>query len=159
MAKATPLNWVLGVSHLNPFLTKFCADLNLLDTSNQDLIYHLYQLVEEIEEVEEVVETFPSIFSFIESNGQQDLGSPGPLVHFLEAHDPKHRPMLIDSLKRNPVQLTVWMLNRIINAESNPLEKAAYLELMESISISDKVEAVTREQAKGYYENQLHNDA
>lgn len=43
------------------------------------------------------------------------LGSPGPLVHELEKL-PGYEPQLIESVSRFPTPLTIWMVNRAMNA-------------------------------------------
>jgi hypothetical protein len=61
------------------------------------------------------------IFKTIEKFPSTDFGSPGPFVHTLESFDGHYESYLFESLKRRPTPLTIWMLNRIINAEPNIL--------------------------------------
>lgn len=67
----------------------------------------------------------PAMFSLLERFPDADFGSPGLIVHELEAiYDAQgghaHLPFLRDSLTRKPTPLTVWMVNRLLNA---PLPK------------------------------------
>jgi hypothetical protein len=64
----------------------------------------------------------PLILSFIEKlaepvkiDARYDLGTPGPLVHTLEAL-PGYERWLIESVRRRPAPLSLWMLNRILNS-------------------------------------------
>ncbi len=47
-----------------------------------------------------------------------DLGTPGPLVHTLESWRGGYEEMLVQSVRRKPTPLSVWMVNRILNAHS-----------------------------------------
>jgi hypothetical protein len=62
----------------------------------------------------------------LERNSEADLGSPGPVVHALEAI-PGYEPFLLESLRRIPTYYTVWMINRILNVELPAEERAKWL--------------------------------
>lgn len=63
------------------------------------------------------LEAVRPILVCMEENPQFDFGSPGPLVHYLEGfYQAGYEAELLASLERRPTALTVWMLNRIINA-------------------------------------------
>jgi hypothetical protein len=61
----------------------------------------------------------PAIFSLLERFPDAEFGSPGTLVHELEAIAGYERllyeRLLRDSLRRQPTFRTVWMVNRILN--------------------------------------------
>src|SRR5690242_2618518 len=62
------------------------------------------------------LETVEPILRFLESNPDLDVGSPGPLVHFVERfYGHGYESTLIASVERRPTPHTVWMLNRVIN--------------------------------------------
>jgi hypothetical protein len=69
----------------------------------------------------------PLLYSFMERLDEVDLGSPGPIVHLLEAWG-GYRPLLTESLQRKPTSLTVWMANRVLN--SDPPDAPAWLSLL-----------------------------
>jgi hypothetical protein len=69
-------------------------------------------------------ETIEPIVNFIEQNPDIDFGMPGALVHFVERFDAKdYENVLSASIRRKPTILTIWMLNRIINAVADLREK------------------------------------
>lgn len=62
----------------------------------------------------------PAIFNLMEKFPHADFGSPGPIVHALESNGVKfYEVNLHKSLMKKPTPLTVWMYNRIINAEND----------------------------------------
>jgi len=71
---------------------------------------------------------FPAVFHFMERLDACDLGSPGPLVHALEAVG-GYVPELSASVVRKPTFLTLWMLNRILNA-ANAENRGQLLQLL-----------------------------
>jgi len=58
-----------------------------------------------------------AMFALMERFPNAHLGSPGPIVHELEAMG-VHEVKLRASLKRMPAELTVWMVNRLLNADN-----------------------------------------
>ena len=61
----------------------------------------------------------PELFGVMERMPDADLGSPGPLVHTLEALK-GYEVELIRSVSRSPSLLSVWMINRILNTDVRP---------------------------------------
>jgi len=57
------------------------------------------------------------VFAYLERYHDADLGSPGPLVHYLERAYPPYIDALVASINRRPVSYTLWMTNRILNAK------------------------------------------
>ena len=54
------------------------------------------------------------MFCLLERFPDAEFGSPGPLVHELEAI-PGYLPLLRDSVRRQPTHLTVWMIKRVLS--------------------------------------------
>lgn len=67
--------------------------------------------------------------ALIERSPGADLGTPGPLVHELEKI-PGYQDLLIESLQRQPQELTVWMVNRILNAEVPGTTREKWLSIL-----------------------------
>lgn len=59
------------------------------------------------------------VFDFFERYPNEDLGSPGGLVHFVERSYPEYKARLLFSLRKAPSLSVVWMTNRILNAAWN----------------------------------------
>lgn len=64
-----------------------------------------------------------------EIDPRHDLGTPGPLVHTLEEL-PNYQKKLAISINRYPTPLTIWMVNRILNATKAQQERAFWLQLL-----------------------------
>jgi len=68
----------------------------------------------------------PAIFSLLERFPDGQFGSPGPLVHELEAI-PDYLPLLRDSLRRQPTHLTVLMVDRLLHTKLSNDHREAWL--------------------------------
>lgn len=55
----------------------------------------------------------------LERHPDVEFGTPGEPVHTLEKFPGYYEAFLYQSLERQPTEMTVWMLNRIINAETD----------------------------------------
>jgi hypothetical protein len=92
----------------------------------------LYEICDKIEESGMNDELALILFKFLEVMSESDeihpgfdLGTPGPVVHLLEGFV-GFKPHLIESLKRFPTPLTIWMVNRILNVEENEVERTLW---------------------------------
>ncbi len=70
----------------------------------------------------------PVIFRTIERLYDLELGTPGPLVHLLECWPGEYGTLLAESIRRKPAQLTVWMVNRIL--DTRPTDADVWLALL-----------------------------
>jgi hypothetical protein len=68
------------------------------------------------------------MFALMERLDGVDLGSPGSLVHALEATSPDYEEPLKASLRRKPVPLSVWMVNRILNTDRS--DRAQWIQVL-----------------------------
>jgi hypothetical protein len=98
----------------------------------------------------------PAIFSLLERFPDGEFGSPGPLVHELEAI-PDYLPLLRDSLRRQPTQLTVWMVNRLLNTELSNDQREAWLAELRAAFEHPLASEQTRETAEDFLEHQRSN--
>lgn len=96
--------------------------------------------------------TFSEAFHFIERNAHADLGSPGPLVHFIERHYPRYCRHLVESVERHPTTHTLWMLNRILNGRPSDEERAELLKLLAAIAGSEGADPELRQQSRRFWE-------
>lgn len=74
-------------------------------------------LCDELQERGAVMDCADEMFALMERLDGVDLGSPGPLVHALESTGAAYEPLLQASVERKPSPLSVWMVNRILNAD------------------------------------------
>ncbi len=112
----------------------------------------LYDFIDHVEKLPNKRDALPAIFSFFEENHAKELGSPGPLVHFIEEENDYHQ-ILKDSLKRKPTVLTLWMVNRIINGVPEA-EKSEWLSVLELVVGNESADDISRAEATRYLEHQ-----
>lgn len=85
----------------------------------------------------------PAMFDVLERYPEEELGSPGPLVHAIEKCR-GYEEILLESLGRQPGTLTVWMLHRLIKYDPKP----RYLETLRAVISHPKVSEQTKEDAQ-----------
>ena len=61
---------------------------------------------------------------------------------------------LYRSLDRRPTPLTVWMFNRITNAEKDPIQKSKLIEALTNLLSHPKIDVKTRDEIKFFVEFQ-----
>ncbi|WP_372365755.1 hypothetical protein [Candidatus Uabimicrobium sp. HlEnr_7] len=92
-------------------------------------ISFLYDMIEEIENEKQKEKVVVPIFNYFEKYPDADLGSPGPLVHFLESIE-FYQEELQNSLKRKPTAHTCWMVNRILNSNLEKKQREKWLNFL-----------------------------
>jgi hypothetical protein len=80
----------------------------------------LQELTDELMRLPQPQRAVRALFDVMERMPDADLGSPGPLVHTLEAMRGHYERELVNSLKRKPTLLAIWMVNRILNVTETP---------------------------------------
>ena len=94
------------------------------------------------------------MFDVMERMPESDLGSPGPLVHTLEQMRGHYESELVESIKRRPTPLAVWMVNRILNATRSPEQRQFYMDLLRFATEHPTAPESARRQAHGFIEYQ-----
>ncbi len=124
------------------------------DVSTMDNLYRLtdgYKVLS----VEDKASVVPSMFRLMERCPDADLGNPGPLVHSIESIGiPAYEGQLTDSIRRRPMYLNIWMLNRILNITPDGPQRAAYLTLLERVRDDPKWAGSVIAEAAGYLDHQ-----
>lgn len=95
----------------------------------------------------------PTILGLIERYPEAELGSPGPLVHELEAI-PGYEFHLRDSVARQPAYLSIWMVSRILNSELSLDERSVWLKVLRSVLTHPLASADLRQEASEFLEHQ-----
>ncbi len=90
-------------------------------------------LVATLKGVEGAVEVIPYVFDFLEALPHADLGAPGPLVLFVEEFPSHYEDLLVSSVLRNPVELTVWMCNRALTGKVSPEHRAQLIHALMTV--------------------------
>jgi hypothetical protein len=97
-------------------------------------------LAERLEEEDLEGEAIEPVLRFLEAHRDEDLGMPGPLVHYVERYFRRgYESKLLESLQRSPTPRTVWMLNRLLNGVKGA-EKEPYLLEMKRLAKADDSE-------------------
>src|SRR5437868_2568461 len=89
-------------------------------------VARLYEIFSEFRALTGREQAIPAIFELLERFPDAEFGSPGPLVHELEAI-PGYELFLPESLHRQPTDLTVWMVNRILNSNVSDEQRNVWL--------------------------------
>lgn len=108
--------------------------------------------IDRLEKLPNQRDAIPAIFGFVEDNADKELGSPGPLVHFIESEDDYHLG-LKSSIDRKPTVLTVWMVNRIINGSSKK-ERQIWLGKLQDVCNNASSDDNAKAFAKEFIEHQ-----
>jgi hypothetical protein len=114
----------------------------------------LYALMEQWKLLPKKERAIPAIFQLIERYPQANFGSPGPLVHAVESLPGSYEELLHLSLLRKPTPLTLWMYNRIINAERDPAIWKAHLTRLTLFAQHPLADAGTKEVAEEFIRHQ-----
>ena len=116
----------------------------------------LHQLMEEWKELPQGArqELIPSIFGIFQRNpGEAGLGTPGPLVHALEAQG-GYETALKASLALMPSFYGVWMVNRILNAKRGDAERVELLGILQRVCQLSQTPEFVRTQAQRFLKRQ-----
>ena len=105
-----------------------------LSISQDNIIDVAYEITEDLQERPDAFLAVGPILKILEANPDVDFGTPGPLVHFVEKfYKQGYEELLVDSIKRCPTELTIWMLNRIINGSKGE-QKAYFLQILKNVT-------------------------
>jgi len=105
------------------------AFVPLNQTDEQDTSSYLHNITRRLLKHPERVKTTGAIFELIEKYPDEGLKSLGPLVLALEGIY-GYEKFLLESLKRKPARLSVWMLKRIINVQDSKAKRDVYISLL-----------------------------
>ena len=120
-------------------IQEIAADFDALTTPDFDYansgvygLERLGELCDEMRAVNNPAACMPVLFRTMERLDNADLGSPGPLVHTLEAWRGSYEALLAESVRRKPSPLSVWMINRILNTK--PPDANSWLAMLRSVA-------------------------
>ena len=113
----------------------------------------LWELTDALMSVPRPERAIPELFRVMERMPDTDLGSPGPLVHTLEAFN-GYEIELMHSVRRVPSLLSVWMINRILNTDVPTDVRRSYMSLLSEAAIRPDVPKAVRDDAHHFLELQ-----
>jgi hypothetical protein len=120
------------------------------DDIQNDNESYFYDFMDDLKHNDDFALAIEPIFKLIEKYPLTDFGSPGSFVHTLESFVGRYESYLFESLKRRPTPLTVWMFNRIINAEQNSIIKKNLVDRLNSLIDHPLVEKETIDTIKDF---------
>jgi hypothetical protein len=136
---------------------KMIAALGAFEAGPDDYqaVSDLYNITDGFDTLPDKAPVVPSMFAVIERCAAADLGTPGPLVHCIESLGYEHYlSQLVDSVRRKPTYLNIWMVNRILNVDIPNDHAHKLLALLKSVATNSAATAAAIEQAEGYLEHQ-----
>jgi hypothetical protein len=119
-----------------------------------DYIAYLNGALANTGQVDDPSELFAHAFQFFEDHCDADLGTPGPLVHFLERFYPQYVNDLCGSVGRRPTTYTIWMLNRILNGDVPRETRERLSGLLRAVVEYDSTDDIMREQSQRFLDHQ-----
>lgn len=108
-----------------------------------DYLQRLSKLTDKILKEASPEEALQEMFGILERYPDEELGSPGPLVHAIEKCR-GYEEELFKSLERQPGTLTVWMLHRLIKYDP----KTRYIEVLREAIAHPGISDQTKEDAE-----------
>jgi hypothetical protein len=123
-----------------------------------DNLFFLYELLGGFRALPGRERATPAMFSLLERFPDAELGTPGPLVHELEAI-PGYRSLLRDSLRRQPTHSTLRLVNRHLNTELPREERELWLAELRAALRHPLASTQTRLFAESFLEHQARKDA
>jgi hypothetical protein len=112
----------------------------------------LAELCNEMSDINQPLKCAPILFRTMERLDGADLGSPGPLAHTLEKWGGAYETFLAESVRRKPTPLSVWMINRILNAKRPNSDD--WMALLRSVLENQAASEETKTEAQGFVEFQ-----
>lgn len=116
-----------------------------------------YEIVDKMEADNVGVEVVQPIIELMEKYPLTEFGTPGPLTHFIEGFYKEHKALyenlLVQSVRRSPAVHTIWLLNRLINANSGEVKKE-YIQIMKSVYNNEDIHEDIRAVTKNFLEYQ-----
>lgn len=113
----------------------------------------LDQLTEELHGLDLPESAANLMLRFMERLDGSDLGSPGPLVHTLEKL-PGYEGQLFESVERRPTPLSLWMINRILNATPELQKREKLMALLQQAVSHVLASEETRREAEDFMKYQ-----
>lgn len=114
----------------------------------------LYELTDAVMTLVSPEKAIHDMFAVMERLPKSDLGSPGPLVHTLEAL-PGYEEELLKSVRRRPTVLSVWMINRILNTGLASDVRRDLMASLREAEINPEATGEVREQARDFIKLQM----
>jgi hypothetical protein len=124
--------------------------LNIDDTNEDEMMEEVLNLTIELSKNSDSHLACAAMISLLERHPNADFGGPGAIVHTLEDHSGHYETLLFESLKRQPTEYTVMLLQRIINGEKDTEKCAELLKLFKNCAKHPKADKQVKYSVKEY---------
>lgn len=118
-----------------------------------DCVQALVEVLSDFDSIPNRREAIPALFAVMERYPEADLGSPGPLVHEIEAIE-DYESELEASLARNPSALACWMVNRILNQAQDINARRHWITVLRGVVGNPLASGTTRSEAQLFLDHQ-----
>jgi len=135
---------------------KVIAELDaFVPADESENVGYLYEILAQLKPLAPELRTsvIPAILRLIENYPEAELGAPGPLVHELESI-PGYDSFLRDSVLRQPTDLNIWMVNRILNSKISIESRSNWLQVLRSVLKHPLASKESRQTAREFLEHQ-----
>jgi hypothetical protein len=123
-----------------------------------DLFSELEAITEDLRTCGADLGAVTTILRFMEDHPQLDLGTPGPLVHFVEEFlGSGYEDALLASLRRRPTSHTAWMLNRLINVTRKKEIRGKYILALRAVGGHPSADDETKYSVADFLRFQLND--
>ena len=119
----------------------------------------LNELTDELMALPQPERAIPAMFGVMERMPDVEMGTPGPLVHTLEQMRGRYEHELVESIKRKPACLAIWMVNRIINGTRDLEQRQFYMDLLQFAAEHPAATEYARHEAQFFIEHQNQRKA
>lgn len=120
-------------------------------SKSDDFIGRAYELMDKWCAEADSYKAVDPILLFLEKHPGLDVGTPGPLVRFVEQFSgDKYEAKLLESIHRKPTAHTLWMLNRVINGLKDPNQRVVYIEAMSEAANHPLANSIARKEASHF---------
>lgn len=119
----------------------------------------LNELTDELMTLPQPERAIPAMFGVMERMPDVEMGTPGPLVHTLEQMRGSYERELVESIKRRPTHLAIWMVNRILNITRAPEQRQFYMDLIRFAGKHPAATEYERHVAQHFIEHQNQRKA
>ena len=117
-----------------------------LQGNNHQYVPLLNRIANEVESHPDGVQAIRQILILHEKHPAFHFGMPGPLTHSIESYYGRgYEDALIESLQRNPTAHTLWLANRIINA--NDGNSARFLAVLQEVTQRTDISEILKNEA------------
>ncbi len=128
--------------------------LKIDDANEYDALEEVSFLTGELKKNDDGQFACESLIGLLERHSLIEFGSPGEPIHTIENFPGYYEEYLFKSLERHPTNMTVWMLNRMINAETDENSKKSLIDKLRNCVKHTLADKQTQDSAKDFLKYQ-----